>query len=185
MGIRLTMTADGTQILVSDTGPLAHFAKENWLGVLRAVLGERTAVIPDTVVSELKNGVHGRPYLRAVLEAAWIHQRDLTTELEEFATFAALLVGSDGRNLGEAGVLAYAKAHGATAVVDDGVARQAAKTHKVQCQGTLALLCDAIRSGLLTVALVSEIADHLIEGEYRLPSGPGGFARWANQQGMV
>ena len=113
------IASDAAEILVFDTGPLSHFAKQSWLGVLRAVLGQRTAVIRDTVVSELKNGVH------------------------------------------------------------------AAKVHNLRYQGTLALLCEGIRSELLTVALVSTLADHLLESEYRLPFGPGGFEKWARQQGMV
>jgi predicted nucleic acid-binding protein len=176
---------DTTDVLVFDTGPLSHFAKQGWLGILRAVLGQRTAVIPDTVVSELRNGVHANPHLQIVLDASWIGQRDLTTEYEEFATFSALLVGVDGRNVGEAGVLAYAKAHNSIAIVDDRPARNAAKAHNVRHQGTLALLCEGIRSELLTVALVAALADHLLESEYRLPFGPGGFEKWARQQGMV
>ncbi|MEU8038867.1 hypothetical protein [Streptosporangium sp. NPDC049078] len=177
--------SDHVDILVFDTGPLSHFAKQSWLGVLRAVVGDRTAVIPDTVVHELQNGVHEHAYLHSVFNASWIEQRELIDEYEEFATFSALLVGSGNRNLGEAGVLAYAKAHGATAIIDDGPARRAAKTHNVHHQGTLALLCESIRSELLTVDLVSAVADHLIEGEYRLPFGPGGFKQWAANQDMI
>jgi predicted nucleic acid-binding protein len=180
----MTASAD-TDVLVFDTGPLSHFAKQSWLGVLRAVLGQRTAVIPDTVVGELKSGIHKNPHLQSVLDASWIEQRDLTAEYQEFATFSALLVGANGRNVGEAGVLAYAKAHNVIAVIDDGPARNAAKAHGLRYQGTLALLCEGIRSGLLTVALVSTVADHLLESEYRLPFGPGGFEKWAHQQGMV
>jgi len=175
------MGGPGQEVLVFDTGPLSHFAKESWLGCLRAVVGTRQAVIPDTVVRELQDGSHRHRHLQAVLDASWIEQRELTTELEEFATFSALLVGSDGRNVGEAGVLAYAKAHGATAVIDDGAARKAAKDHQVSCQGTLGLLCASVREGLLTLDLVSELADHLLEGDYRLPFGPGDFKIWASE----
>lgn len=82
---------DQARVLVFDTGPLSHFARQGWLGILRAVLGDRTAVVPDTVVAELREGVHGRPYLQAVLDAHWIEHHDLTTEHREFATFSALL----------------------------------------------------------------------------------------------
>lgn len=181
----MTTSSQVDDVLVFDTGPLSHFAKQSWLGILRAVLGQRTAIIPDTVVSELKSGVHKHPHLQSVLDAAWIEQRELTAEYQELATFAALLVGKDSRNIGEAGVLAYAKAHGLVAIIDDGPARKAAKAHCVRFQGTLALLCEGIRSELLSVALVSTVADHLIESEYRLPFGPGGFEKWAYQQGMV
>lgn len=172
---------EGVEVLVFDTGPLSHFAKEGWLGCLRAVVGARSAVIPDTVVAELQDGVHQHPHLRSVLDAPWIERRELVAELGEFATFSALLVGSDGRNVGEAGVLAYAKAHDATAIIDDGAARKAAKAHRVLFQGTLGLLCTSVREGFLTLDLVSELADHLLEGEYRFPFGPGEFKRWARE----
>jgi hypothetical protein len=57
------------EILIFDTGPLSHFARQNWLGVLKAVVGERTAVIPDVVVEELRAGsvLDGR--VQAVLDA--------------------------------------------------------------------------------------------------------------------
>ena len=45
--------------------------------------------------------------------------------------------------------------------------------------GVLALLCDAVDSGLLTVKLVSALADDLLATEYRLPFKPGRFEAWA------
>ena len=172
--------------VVFDSGPLSHFAAEGWLGVLRAVLGERVAVIPDTVEAELERGALAYRHLEAVLHADWIERRSLvsTDELDAFGLFSSLLVSGD-RNLGEAGVLAYAKAHGALAIIDDGAGRKAAATYGVACSGTLALLCESIQGGLLTVRLVSHIADRLMEGEYRLPFGPGGFERWAGGNGLV
>jgi hypothetical protein len=52
-------------------------------------------------------------------------------------------------------------------------------------KGTLGLLCDAIRDGLLTVKLVSAVADDLMTTQYRLPFGPGGFEKWASENGLV
>ncbi|WP_205787019.1 hypothetical protein [Specibacter cremeus] len=101
-----------------------------------------------------------------------------------FAHFSSLLVVGT-RNIGEAAVLAYAHVHHSTAVLDDGVARRAAQEAAVSFQGTLGMLCQAIREGLLTVALVSDLADHLMETQYRLPFRPGDFARWANENGLL
>ncbi|MFD1045958.1 hypothetical protein ACFQ1S_10465 [Kibdelosporangium lantanae] len=42
-----------------------------------------------------------------------------------------------------------------------------------------------MHDGLLTVDAVSGIADHLLEGDYRLPFGKGGFKRWAQENGLV
>jgi hypothetical protein len=107
-----------------------------------------------------------------------------TGPLSEFAHFAALLAAGD-RNIGECGVLAYAKANGAIAVIDDGAACKVARTHGVSHQRTLALLTDAVREEILTIDLVSVVADDLIEGEYRLPFARGGFKAWAVEHGVL
>jgi predicted nucleic acid-binding protein len=91
------------------------------------------------------------------------------------------LVAGD-RNRGEAGVLALAATTGGTAIIDDLAARKAAKREGVQYRGTLGLMCEAIHSQLLTVALVSAIADDLLAGSYRMPFRPGGFAEWWAEQ---
>ncbi|HWE91700.1 MAG TPA: hypothetical protein VG317_19720 [Pseudonocardiaceae bacterium] len=175
-----------TEELIFDTGPLSHFAQQGWLGILRLVVGERVAVIPDTVTDELNAGIPGRPHLRLVLDAPWIERRDLTTEneLRHLGQFAKMLVVNE-RNLGEAAVLAYAKANGATAIIDDRSARKVAQLHGVSCRGTLSLLCEAIHDGHLTISLVSTVADHLIESNYRLPFKPGGFERWARENCLI
>lgn len=178
--------ADPIDVLVFDTGPLSHFAREGWLGILRLVVGERSAVIPDTVVDELRAGVQGRAHLQLVLDSSWIEHHVLMSddELGEFTRFASLLVAK-GRNLGEGGVLAYAKANGAIAIIDDGPARRIARDNDVAHKGTLGLLGEALREKFLTIDLVSAVADHLLEGEYRLPFETGGFAKWAHDQGLV
>ncbi len=175
-----------SDILVFDTGPLSHFASEGWLGVLKAVVGTRTALVPDVVVAELAIGGQRDTCLQAVLDAAWIEHRELRSgaEIAEFARFASFLVKGE-RNRGEAGVLALASTAGGVAVIDDRAARKAAETYGIPFCPTLRLLCDGIRQGLLTVALVSALADDLITSEYHLPFGPGGFEVWAKDQGQL
>ena len=170
------------ELLVFDTGPLCHFAQENWLGLLKAVVGKRTAVIPNVVAEELRIGAAQDRRIHAVLDATWIELRELRTdeEITAFARFSELLVRGD-RNWGEAGVLALAATSGGVAVVDDGAPRKAAQRHRVTVKPTLALLCEAIRSGLLTVDLASAVADDLVIGQYRLPFGPGEFEKWARE----
>ena len=175
-----------SEILVFDTGPLSHFASEGWLGVLKAVVGERAALIPDVVVAEIMVGAQRDARLQAVLDAEWIERRELRSnaEIVMFARYASLLVKGE-RNRGEAGVLALASTVGGIAVVDDRAARKAAETYGVAYCPTLRLLCDGIRQGLLTVSLVGALADDLIASEYHLPFGPGGFEAWAKDQGQL
>ncbi|GGP56791.1 hypothetical protein [Saccharothrix coeruleofusca] len=172
--------------LVFDTGPLSHFAKQQWLGVLRAVVGERVAKVPDAVVEELRNGVGVHPHLRFVLDAPWLEVHELAdeAEIDAYRKFSKYLVVRN-RNRGEAAVLALARTAGAVAVVDDSAARKAADRFGVEHVGTLGLLCEGIRGGLLTVPLVAQLADHLMEGDYRLPFRPGGFEKWASDHGLL
>ncbi|MDY7085674.1 MAG: hypothetical protein SYR96_11260 [Actinomycetota bacterium] len=168
------------ELLVFDTSPLTHFARQSWLGALKAVVGERPALIPDVVVDELQQIAARDSRVEAVLSAEWIEKRELreAREIKAFAEFSALLVRGE-RNKGEAGVLALASTVGGIAVVDDGAGRKVAQKYGIQLKPTLALLCEAIRKDLLTVALVSALVDDLLASEYRLPFQPGGFAQWA------
>ena len=166
--------------LVFDTGPLSHFATAGWLGVLKAIVGGRVAIIPETVVSELKRGSQTDRRLQQVLDSDWILHHPLTdtAELQAYSRYRSILA-SGNRNLGEAAVLAVAQTLPATAVIDDAAGRKAAQDNKVTLRPTLALLCDAIHEGLLTLPLVSAIADDLLASQYRLPFEPGGFEKWA------
>lgn len=161
-------------------------AESGWLAVLRTVAGPRTVVTPDAVATELREGLHLKPHLQQVLDASWIVTRTLSNaeELQAFALFSGRLVVGR-RNVGEAAVLAYAKVHGAIAVIDDGPGRKAARDAGIELRPTLALLCAAVREGLLTAKMISNLADHLLETEYRLPFQPGGFERWANDNGLI
>lgn len=154
--------------------------------MLKAVVGDRQALIPDVVVAELKIGAVRDNRLQAVLDADWIECRELRQpdEIAAFAKFSSLLVRGR-RNRGEAGVLALASTTGGVAVIDDGAGRRAAKDYGISLRPTLALCCDAIHAGLLTVPLVSALADDLLANEYRLPFGPGGFAAWVNECGLM
>lgn len=80
--------------------------------------------------------------------------------------------------------MALASVTGGVAIIDDGADRRAAHCHGISLRPTLALLCDAIRSQLLTVKLVAALADDLLMSQYRLPFGPGGFEAWAAENGL-
>ena len=175
----------GTPPLVFDTGPLSHFAKAGWLGALKAVVGDCRAVIPDAVVAELEAGAHTDPRLQTILDADWIEHHFLTSDPEAraFTRFSSALA-SGRRNRGEAAVLAVAETLPAVAVIDDAAGRKAAQAHGIALRPTLTLLCDAIREGLLTLSLVSALADDLLATKYRLPFQPGGFEIWAHENNM-
>ena len=49
----------------------------------------------------------------------------------------------------------------------------------------MALMHEAVQDGLLTVRLVSALADDLLRGEYRLPFPHGGYEKWAAENGLL
>lgn len=172
--------------LTFDTGPLRHFALRGWLGVLKFVAGDREVVIPESVEVELSQQRHTNPALAQIFDADWISvdRSDDTTFLAAFATYEKRLV-ANGRNRGECGVLALGKTRGDTLVLDDGVPRRIASEEGLEVTGTLGLLCTAIRQHQLTVLMVEQLADDLMAGNYFLPFGPGGFRRWAMEEGHI
>lgn len=87
--LRADEPRENDETLVFDTSPLIHFARQNWLGVLQAVVGRRVALIPDVVVDELTVSASRDDRVRAALEADWLERRELRTaaEIEAFAQF--------------------------------------------------------------------------------------------------
>lgn len=175
---------------VVDTGPLSHFSKSGWLGVIKMLAPDHCIMIPEVVRAELDQSKASRPYLASVLEQDWITVHEMTTpdELTAFARYTERLVGDDQRNLGECGVLALAETHGWIPVLDDAEACKAARDvpeHPLPVLRTLRLLCDAVNEEHLTAETVSEVADSLTLSEYRVPFPPGGFLRWARDHDLL
>ncbi|MEU1550873.1 hypothetical protein [Nocardia sp. NPDC005745] len=172
---------------VFDTGPLRHFSMQGWLGVLRFLAGERPVYIPDSVERELNDAAeHVSAIVRAALDADWIHVHRSTDQDfgEAFAHYVDRLV-SEGKNLGECGVLAMGQIYKCEVVIDDAIPRQIAEEKGLRVTATVPLLCEAIRAKQLTMVMVEELADNLLEGEYYLPFGPGGFRRHVLENGLL
>jgi len=172
--------------LVFDTGPLSHFAEAGWLKILAVLAEDRTVLIPEVVNAEIAAATHIHPFLGQIREADWI-KVDRSDDVEFIVTQARYTqrLATGRTNLGECGVLALAEVRKHVAIIDDRVARNIGEEYGVQIKGTLALMCEGIQQGMLTVPLVSKIADDLLATEYRLPVRPGQFASWAAEQGWV
>lgn len=130
---------DNPAAYVLDTGPLSHFARAQWLGVLKTVLHGARVLIPDVVEVELRAGASQHHHLRAVLDAGWIEivPVDTAEQLVAFTYYEQRLVGADGRNLGECGVLALAETTpDSIAIIDDRVAKNAERGARTQSRST-------------------------------------------------
>ncbi|MEW2545928.1 hypothetical protein AB0910_09160 [Streptomyces sp. NPDC047002] len=171
---------------VFDTGPLRHFAAQGWLGVLRFLAGGRPVYIPDSVERELNDAADRLSAVRQTLDADWIHVHRSTSfeYVEAFSRYRDRLVAG-GKNVGECGVLAMGEVYGCEIVVDDATPRRIAEESGLKVTATVPVLCEAVRAKKLTIAMVEELADHLLQGEYFLPFGPGGFRRHVLENGLL
>lgn len=175
-------------VWVFDTGPLRHFARNGWIGVLKFLAQKNDAevVIPQSVRSELEEQRATIPELVMVLDADWIRV-DRLDDLSESAAFARyekrLVVGR--QNLGECGVLALGSVHGYTVILDDSTPRGIGEEEGMTVEVTLTLLCQAIREKQLTLSMVEALADDLLAGKYFLPFEKGGFRMWALEEGAL
>ncbi|QTX04325.1 nucleotide-binding protein [Agromyces archimandritae] len=184
------MSGEVAEPWIFDTGPLSHFAKAGWLGLLKLIATDHPVLIPDVVLDELKRGAVSHPHLSMVVAATedWIRVHPIAdrSALVAFANYTALLVGTDGvKNLGECGVLALAETLPATAIVDDRAARNAASRSGVQLRGTAGLILDAVRDHGLPRDTASAVADDLLTSQYRLPFERGRFVQWSVENGLL
>ncbi|MGP4021905.1 hypothetical protein [Actinomadura sp. 3N407] len=171
---------------VFDTGPLRHFAAQGWLGVLRFLTEGRPVFIPDSVEREINAATNYVAATHAVLEADWINVYRSTDQrfAATFARYADRLV-ADGKNTGECGVLTMGELYGCEIVIDDLTAYSIAEEKGLRVTASVPLLCQSIRMKKLTMAMVEALADHLLESEYHLPFGPGGFRRHVIEHGLL
>lgn len=171
---------------VFDTGPLRHFAINEWLGVLRFLADGRTVYIPDSVQREPDEAAAHVSSIRAVLDAELVHvYRSTNFEFAEaYAHYFDRLV-VDGKNVGECGVLAMGQIYKCEVVIDDATPRTIAEEKGIRVTATVPLLCGAIRAKKLTTVMVETLADNLLESEYFLPFGPGGFRQHVLENGLL
>jgi predicted nucleic acid-binding protein len=173
--------------LVFDTGPLRHFSMMGWLGVLKFLADDRPAFMPDVVEKELNDAVlSGAAGPDQVLKADWIqvHRSTDLVLMSAQAGYEDRLV-ANGKNRGECGVLALGKTYGCELVIDDSTARTIAAEDGLRVTTTVELLCAGIRAGQLTTPMVEKLADDLLENEYFLPFGEGGFRSHVLSEGLL
>lgn len=79
---------------VVDSGPLSHFAKSGWLGVLKMLAPEHRVIIPDVVRHELEIAGPSQIHLPPILQQDWIRTRavDSMEELAALGRYTARLV---------------------------------------------------------------------------------------------
>jgi uncharacterized protein len=143
--------------VISNTTPLQYLHQVGLLAILPALVGP--VLIPPAVDAELAVGRSLGLDLPDPVQLDWLTIRQPTN-----ASSALLPAGLDA---GEAEVLALAlECSDAVVVLDDALARRVAQSIGLRLTGTVGLLLDAKRAGLMTT--ITPVLDTLQSLRFRL-----------------
>lgn len=149
-------------IVVADAGPVIHLAVGGSLGILPALFGR--VLIPRDVFDEVVRAGAGRPGSTELGSATWVEVREGGGE----PGLLALLLQELDR--GEARAIALAVEVGADLLlIDERAGRLAAQRLGLECGGSLRVLLEAKRRGL--IASVATIVSRMREGGMWLDEG--------------
>jgi hypothetical protein len=142
---------------ICNTSPIQYLYQLGHLELLKQLCG--SIVVPPAVVDELAAGRALGVSLPDAAAIEWIKVRRPTSEK------ALPLVTDLGP--GEAEVLMLGlEAPGAVVILDDGLARDIARAHRLPLKGTLGVLLEAKQTGLIHE--VKPLLDRLQELRFRL-----------------
>ena len=145
--------------VICNTSPIQYLYQVGLLHIIPALV-ERLHV-PPAVVEELAIGRRRGIALPDPADLEWM-------EIEGPASHPVLPLVTD-LGAGETEVLALALEHaGALAIIDDGPARRVAEALGIKLTGTMGLLIDAKRAGLITA--VAPVLDQLHTLRFRVAS---------------
>ena len=172
--------------LIFDTSPLSHFARARELDTLATITAAWDRAVTQAVLDELAGGVTYHPVLELVGQQEWLTvvPVDTLVELRLFAEYARRL-GSGSRDIGEAATLAWAEAHGATAILDERAGTSHGRERNVEVHGTLWLIAEGVRSGVLAPARCEGLVDALRAAEAWFPCTGGEFIEWSQAEGLL
>jgi predicted nucleic acid-binding protein len=174
-------------IAVWDTSPLWHAGLADRLDVLGdCAKGPEVTpwrnVTTATVVSELERNGLGTDL--GWLEVVHVDELDELLATMQWTAHMGVSV-SQGANLGEATVCAWAEVHGGTAIIDDKDAREVAAHNGISVHGSLWVVAEAVRTERIRPSTAGCFVDALINTGARYPCGVGGFVAWAGKNGLL
>lgn len=138
------------------------------------------------MLDEIQAGEGQYPLLADVRDAEWLElvACDGLAELRALARYFQVL-GSGQRDIGEASVLAWAEVNDGIAVVDERAATRAAQQRGVVVHGTLWLIANGVKTGLLALLDAERLVDQLRDAEAWLPCTGAEFLSWAKDRGLL
>jgi predicted nucleic acid-binding protein len=170
-----------------DSSVLSPFARATRIDALERLVHSHRCVVTRAVLDELDRGSIEFPVLASVRALPWLEvvSIDSLDELRALTDYARIL-GSGGRNIGEASILAWAELTSSIAVIDDNAAVIAGRRRDVKVRRTLGLLCDGLHRKLLTTEQACTLVDELVSaGGARFPCDGAGFVQWAERSGLL
>ena len=170
-----------TQNLVLDNTILSHFARAGELETLRLLCAEYRVLVPVEVHKELLDGVATYPSLANAVALSWT----TAITLEEISEVVAFALYRRVLDAGEAAVLAFIKANGGLAIVDETAGRHEGTRDGLEVRGTLWLILEGVHKGVLPRAMAEDLIDALRATDMRLPTDGAGFFAWAYSRGLL
>jgi len=151
-------------VVVGNAGPLIHLAKINLLHLLRDLYQE--VVIPrevkvETVDRGVEKGFPDAIQIGDAINEGWIKVED-TKLAQEFKSMAQIA----GLKTAEAAVIYYAYKNNGMALIDEDLARTLARTLGVPIRGTLGIILESLKRGLLSRAEALKALEKLSEIMY-------------------
>jgi predicted nucleic acid-binding protein len=176
-----------TATLIFDNTPLSHFARAGWMSALAKLVAPYRCIAPAEVTAEIHRGLEQHPSLATVLSVSWLEIVELreVDEVVAFARYKAELGGGTQRHNGEAAVLAWAKVHGGTAIIDERAGTRIAIRDGFDVHGTLWLVANGLRSETITRRGAEQMVDDLAATDMALPIDGAGFFAWAYAEGLL
>lgn len=152
-------------MVVSDTTVLIALGRTGKLKLLEKLWG--TVAVPEAVYQEAVNDLPGGREVAEAIEAGWL----LVKRVENQDTVRLLqATGLKGR--GECECIVLAREIGAKAILtDDKKARKTALACGIETAGTLGLLVQAAREGILTKQEALTAVKSLVETNFRVSEG--------------
>lgn len=157
-------------LVVADTSPLLYLSRLGLLDLLPGLYD--TVWIPRGVWGELVERQPDAPDAASIRAATWLRIDDAARRVPDALRALAAVVDE-----GEAEAILLAEIRGADIVLlDDGAARAVAQRRGLRPRGTLAVLVDARRAGLLPA--LEPALDELAREGFRMTSA---LRTWALQ----
>jgi predicted nucleic acid-binding protein len=172
--------------LIFDNSPLSHFARAGQLPGLERITANADRLVTEAVLGELDRGAELHIELKIIRTLDWLQvvRVDRLQELAVFAEYARVL-GSGARDIGEAATLAWAEVNSATAIVDERAGTRLGRQRGVEVHGTLWLIVEGYRNGVLGGPEAEHLVDALSDAEAWFPCRGSEFIAWAQSEGLL